>query len=154
MANEQAIKRNLQIARKQDRTKRDEGKKPSENQKQQPKDMFLAPIYFGVLLLFAVIFDFTSLASGGLATALDWVFDLSFAPAIVLTIFLSTGDIMEAFTGKRFATNLGSGILELIPGIDTGPWHSLAVVLLYLDLKYNVISKISKVAKLPQKIKK
>ena len=132
----------------QDKKKaRDEKKsvpdKASEGKTGQQVDA-LGYILFFFLLCFALVLDLLPYFTAGFATVLDWLLDITFWISVTFAMMLATGDILGSLIGKRQAVNAIQTILEIIPFSDILPWHIIAVVVIFLDLKFGIFDKLFK----------
>ena len=46
---------------------------------------------------------------------------------------------MRSMFGFRGVINLAQTVLEFIPASDIIPWHTVAVAVLYIDIKYGIV---------------
>lgn len=149
MANASTVERQRQRANdkevksgKKEKEKKDSKKEGTENKGNQGVQIdALGYILFFGLLCFGLFIDGLSLVTGGTATILDWILDLSLWFSITFSLMLVTGDIMGSLVGKRQSINVAQTIVETIPVVDALPFHVLAVVIIFLDLKTGFISK-------------
>ncbi|MBI3290933.1 hypothetical protein HYZ76_01465, partial [Candidatus Falkowbacteria bacterium] len=147
----QERKNEKQLKKERDRSKKEEGKKEdrkknkgSEEPKQGKQVDAIGHIFFFGLLCFAIFIDALALFTGGASSVLDWIFDIGFAVAVAVVLFITTGDVIGSLVGKKGLVNATQTIVEFIPVIDVLPFHVLAVVILYLDLQYNILNKVTK----------
>ena len=96
-------------------------------------------ILFFLLMAYAIPIDLLPFVSGGLSTMLDWILDITFFIAVFFVLFITTGDLLGSLIGRKSMINILQTIAEFIPIIDALPFHILAVVLLYLDIKYGIM---------------
>lgn len=87
----------------------------------------------------AVFIDILPLITGELSSVFDWIFDIGFYVLIFFVIVIVKQQVVRAIFGVRGVLNMVQTILEVIPVTGALPWHSIAVVILYLDAKYNIL---------------
>ncbi len=108
----------------------------------------IGKVLFFFLLCFAVLIDLLPFISAGLFSFVDWIFDFAFYFFLFIVLFVVTGDIFGSLIGKKGTTNMIQTVAEFIPGIDILPLHVMALILIYVDLQYNIFSGLKKLAKL------
>ena len=96
-------------------------------------------ILFFLLMAYAIPIDLLPFVSGGLSTMLDWILDVTFFIAVFFVLLITTGDVLGSLIGRKSMINIVQSIAEFIPIIDALPFHILAVILLYLDVKYGIM---------------
>lgn len=100
--------------------------------------------YLAMIAVFALAIDLLPVVTGDISSVIDWIFDFTFFIALTITMMITTGDILGSVAGKKALVNATQTIVEFIPLIDVMPFHLLAVLIIYLDLKYNILSKVTK----------
>ena len=100
-------------------------------------------IMFMIMGSMAGFLDILPVVTGGLAAIIDWILDAGFFFMLFITMVVVTGDLIRSMFGFRGIINLAQTILEFIPASDIIPWHTVAVIVLYLDVKYGIV-KIAK----------
>lgn len=97
-------------------------------------------VLFFMLIIFATIVDILPFITGGFSTIADWIIDIIFFIAVYFVLLITTGDIIGSFVGRKSVINLTQSILEFVPVIDLIPFHILATVIIYLDVKYDILA--------------
>ena len=96
-----------------------------------------------IMLLFlaamGLFIDTLPLVTGDLSSILDWTLDIGFYFFFIIVTIVVKQQVVRAIFGMRGILNITQTILEAIPAVDTLPWHSIAVMVLYLDAKYNIV---------------
>lgn len=99
----------------------------------------IGTILFSLLLAYAIFIDVLPFITGGTSTILDWILDITFFIAVAGAMLITTGELIGSLVGRRSAVNLLQTIAEFIPGLDVLPFHTLAVILIYADVKYGIL---------------
>jgi len=147
-------KKNLKSEQKKDKKKKDKGKKKDGLiPKKTGKTGLIGKILFFLLLVFAILIDILPFVTGGFSAIVDWILDIIFWIAVTMVLFIITNDIIGSMIGKRGAINSVQTIAEFIPAIDALPFHTVALVIIYLDLEYDIFSKVTKFKKLKKLVK-
>lgn len=97
-------------------------------------------ILFMLLLVFAIVLDILPFVTAGFSSLLDWILDLGFFAAVSISLMIISGDMFDSLIGRRAMVNIIQTILEFIPLIDFLPWHLLALAIIFLDFKYNILN--------------
>lgn len=143
-ADEIRNKRNIDQGKKTSRDGKSSGSsEESDNQKNSgPKIDALGYLLFFFLLCFAVAIDVLPYFTSGLSAVLDWILDIAFWLAVTFSMMLATGDILGSLFGKRQLINALQTVLESLPLIDILPFHAMAVIIIFLDLQFNILNKL------------
>lgn len=114
------------------------------------KDLgLIGVIMMSFVLIFAIFIDILPLVTGGFSSIIDWILDYIFFIALSMATIIATGDIVGSMVGKKMVVNATQTLVELMPVIDLMPFHILAVIIIVLDIKYNILS-LSKILKTPE----
>lgn len=89
--------------------------------------------------------DLLPLITLGASPMLDWILDAMLGIYGGFMILIITGDPFEALIGRRQVLNLIGWGLESIPLLDYLPFHILVAIIIWLDFKYNIVSKIKNI---------
>lgn len=96
-----------------------------------------------IMLLFlaamGLFIDILPLVTGDFSSVFDWILDIGFYFFFIIVTIIVKQQVVRAIFGMRGVLNITQTILEVIPATDVLPWHSIAVAILYLDAKYNIV---------------
>ncbi len=101
-------------------------------------------IIFVLLLAFAAFLDILSIITADLSSTISWIFDIGFGFGVFVFIAMATGNLLESLYGRRNAINAVQTIVEIIPIINLLPIHIVALIIIYLDIEYDILGKVTK----------
>lgn len=104
-------------------------------------------IMFTIMGGISLFLDVLPIITGDLASLIDWIFDIGFYFMLFITMVVMTGELMRSMFGFRGITNLAQTVLEFIPVNDLMPWHTIAIIVLYLDVKYDIVKIVKNLKK-------
>ena len=104
-------------------------------------------IMFTIMAGISLFLDVLPFVTGDLASLVDWILDAGFYFMLFITMVVMTGELMRSMFGFRGIINLAQTILEFIPVSDIIPWHTVAVIVLYLDVKYDIVKIVKNLRK-------
>jgi len=148
--NEKKRQKKLKTEQKKDGKKK--GGKSKEKDSLMPektgKTDVIGKILFGLLFVFAILIDILPFVTVGISAAIDWILDGAFWISIAIVLFVITGDVIGSMLGKKGAINIIQTVAEFLPVIDVLPIHTVALIIIYLDLEYDILSKVGKLKKM------
>lgn len=104
-------------------------------------------IMFVMIGSVSLFLDLLPFVTGNLSSILDWIFDAGFYFLLFITMIIMTGDVFRSIFGFRGIINLAQTVLEFIPVSDIVPWHTVATIILYLDVKYDIVKVVKNLRK-------
>lgn len=104
-------------------------------------------VFLSILMVFAILIDLINLLA--LGTVIDWIFDTLFFLAVLVMTFKG----LDSFFIRRTITNFIGMVAEWIPVIDMLPFHILVVLIIWLDMKYDILDFASASKKIPGGVK-
>ena len=101
----------------------------------------IGKMLFVPLLALHIFTDILPFVTVEISSAIDWILDIGLYIATAIVLFIITGDIIKTFTSRRAAANALKTLAEVIPVVGLLPLHTFVLIIIYLDLQHNILSK-------------